>query len=53
MALDDNTEDDNEVLPAMSPADRLTYDPTQGTGTPGWQAAVKAQMEYNSAQRRN
>lgn len=35
-------------MPGMSAKDRLTYDPTQGPGTPEWQETVRRQRELNA-----
>lgn len=57
MVLDNeaNQQDQEEepVSPSMSPANPLTYDPTQGVGTPAWQDSVRRQMELNAKLRRN
>lgn len=44
---------EEEMPYSTSPNDPLTYDPTQGAGTPAWQDAVRKQMEHNAKQRRN
>jgi hypothetical protein len=33
--------------------DPLTFDPTQGPGTPAWQQSLRMNMELNARRRRN
>lgn len=54
MDLQEETGDEEaQGMPGTSPHDPLTYDPTQGAGTPTWQMSVRANMERNAQERRN
>lgn len=50
MALGEESDvatEDEQLMPGLSPNDPTTYDPTQGSGTPAWQEAVRKQREHN------
>lgn len=55
MDLDDQAQEqgDDEMNYPTSSENQLTYDPTQGRGTPAWEASRKASMELNAQLRRN